>query len=129
MSDDFHSEHGRRKHGKHDDEHGYGGRRYYDEHDRDRDDEHDHEYSYGHGHGLGDLHRMKYLAEKILRNKTLLVVLLIAVVIVLILAIWLVILFLPLIGKVLNFIMKNGLAGVYDYLLKILNGLLKGTGG
>jgi hypothetical protein len=58
-----------------------------------------------------------------------LIVLTIIALVVLAGAIWLVFLLLPVLGKVLDFIIKNGLTGVYDYLLKVINQFLKGTGG
>ncbi len=122
--DDF-FEHGRRKHREYRDDHHDRDHRHYG----DRYLDHDHGKSYGHDHELPDLSQLKYIAGKILRNKFLLTVLVIIVLIVLVGTIWLIFLLLPVLGKVFDFIIKNGLTGIYDYLLKILNQFLKGTGG
>lgn len=91
----------------------------------------DHPYSYDthHSYPEHDNHQ-KWLTilDKIRSNKRLKVIAVLAVVLVISIAILLLFVFLPLIMKLINFILQNGLQGILDAITGFLDKLWKGLG-
>ena len=122
MSDDFFSpfEHSRR--GTHGDKRYYSHDGYHDEHgyrEKHRD---------GH-HGDNDLMGVfEAHARAFLRNKPLMMILALTLVLVLVIAIVLIVLFYPVLLKLWNYLLNNGLKGIIDMIQPILNLILQGQG-
>jgi hypothetical protein len=96
--------------------------------------EHNHYDSYHAGH-RGSYHQghigpsfLMGLAESIIRNKTLLIVLIIASVVVAILGIWLVIKLVPWVLSLFGYVEQGGIKGIVDVVLRLMRTIWEGSG-
>jgi hypothetical protein len=77
--------------------------------------------------GHGDHNRWIMLLDRLRGNRSLKMVIIIAAIIIISIIILLIVLLFPLIVKLFNYIMQNGLQGIWDSITGFADKLLKGT--
>jgi type IV secretory pathway component VirB8 len=97
--------------------------------DRYEYDRHNHHGYEGHGNHYDFEYRIKnYFLNKLRNNKKLLLIPVIAIVIIIAVAIFLLIMLLPAISKVIEYINTNGIKGIADTATQFLEGIWAGKG-
>ena len=89
---------------------------------------HDHHKHSDYGNTHDSHFKIAAIFEKIRHNKMLKLFVFISVVLILVFTVGLIILLFPMLVKLYDYVIQNGLQGIIDYIYGLLNTILKGSG-